>query len=152
MNFRRYCRLAERTNNTDASQMKLNARMGLMGEMGEVVDELKKHIYQGHELNLANIKEELGDVFWYLAQYMKAENIEYDLDFVIEVELKNKYESIIDNAEQVITSKSSIVKYESLLRICRLLDLDVIEILSDNIDKLTKRYPNGFNCNDSINR
>lgn len=152
MNFRRYCRLAERTNNTDESQMKLNARMGLMGEMGEVVDELKKHVYQGHELNLANIKEELGDVFWYLAQYMKAENIEYDLDFVIEVELKNKYESIIDNAEQVITSKSSIVKYESLLRICRLLDFDAIEILSDNIDKLTKRYPSGFNCNDSINR
>ncbi len=32
------------------------------------------------------------------------------------------------------------------------LDIDLETILKLNIDKLSKRYPNGFNTNDSINR
>lgn len=41
--------------------------MGLAGEVGEVVDILKKHVHHNKPLDLSALKEELGDVFWYLA-------------------------------------------------------------------------------------
>ncbi len=46
----------------------LNGVMGLCGESGEVIDILKKHLSQAHELNKEKMIEELGDVAWYLAE------------------------------------------------------------------------------------
>jgi NTP pyrophosphatase (non-canonical NTP hydrolase) len=40
----------------------INGVMGLCGESGEVIDIVKKHLAQGHELNKDKIIEELGDV------------------------------------------------------------------------------------------
>ena len=45
----------------------LNGLMGLNGEAGEAIDILKKHLFQGHELDTAHMAKELGDVAWYLA-------------------------------------------------------------------------------------
>jgi hypothetical protein len=36
--------------------------MGLNGEAGEAIDILKKHLFQGHELDTAHMAKELGDV------------------------------------------------------------------------------------------
>lgn len=44
----------------------LNGAMGLAGEAGEVVDHLKKHMFQGHDLNPDKLIEELGDALWYI--------------------------------------------------------------------------------------
>ena len=41
--------------------------LGLAGETGELVDHLKKVLGHGHDFDLAKIKEEAGDVLWYLA-------------------------------------------------------------------------------------
>lgn len=38
---------------------------GLAGESGEVVDELKKHIFHGSDLDREKVVKELGDVLWY---------------------------------------------------------------------------------------
>lgn len=46
----------------------LNALMGLCGESGEAIDLLKKHLFQGHELDREKLIKELGDVAWYLAE------------------------------------------------------------------------------------
>ena len=43
-----------------------NAAMGLAGETGEIVDLLKKHLYQGHDIDRDHVAEELGDVLFYL--------------------------------------------------------------------------------------
>lgn len=45
----------------------LNGLMGLNGEAGEAIDILKKHLFQGHELDTEHMAKELGDVAWYLA-------------------------------------------------------------------------------------
>ena len=45
----------------------LNGVLGLAGESGECADIVKKHIFQGHELNKEKLKDELGDVLWYIA-------------------------------------------------------------------------------------
>src|SRR3989304_4822669 len=40
---------------------------GLAGEIGEVVDNLKKAIFHQHGINKEELKKELGDVLWYIA-------------------------------------------------------------------------------------
>lgn len=41
--------------------------LGLAGETGEVVDQIKKHLDHGHDLDLDHLADELGDVLWYIA-------------------------------------------------------------------------------------
>jgi NTP pyrophosphatase (non-canonical NTP hydrolase) len=45
----------------------LHGAMGLATESGEFLDVLKKHIFYGKPWDIANMKEECGDLFWYLA-------------------------------------------------------------------------------------
>lgn len=46
--------------------------IGMCGEVGELAAELQRWIYYGKELNIKNIKEELGDVLWYIAEACNA--------------------------------------------------------------------------------
>lgn len=45
----------------------LNFALGLAGESGEVIDLIKKKIFQGRDIHPTNFEEELGDVLWYVA-------------------------------------------------------------------------------------
>ncbi|MGN1021594.1 MAG: MazG nucleotide pyrophosphohydrolase domain-containing protein [Aristaeellaceae bacterium] len=82
----------------------VNAAMGLCGESGEVVDLVKKHLFQGHPLDREKLIKELGDVAWYLAEAATA------------------------------------------------LDVPLSEILQGNLDKLHRRYPQGFTVERSMHR
>lgn len=82
----------------------INGVMGLCGESGEVIDIVKKHHAQGHELDKEKVIEELGDVCWYIAE----------IAYVLDVKLEDVFEG--------------------------------------NINKLSKRYKNGFTKEESINR
>ena len=106
MKINEYQELAMRTLNKDLSKkdVLINGVMGLCGESGEVIDIVKKHLAQGHELDKDKIAKELGDVAWYLAEVAYA------------------------------------------------LDLKLEDVLVMNIKKLKKRFPNGFNVEDSIIR
>ena len=50
------------------NEVLVNALMGLCGESGEAIDLLKKHLFQGHDLDRVKLIKELGDVAWYLAE------------------------------------------------------------------------------------
>ena len=52
MDVDKYQELAMRTLNPeiDKKELILNASMGLCGESGEVIDLVKKHLFQGHDL------------------------------------------------------------------------------------------------------
>ena len=63
-----------------------NGVMGLCGEAGECVDLVKKHLFQGHELDKEHLAKELGDVAWYLA--VTAEAIGYDLNTILQMNVK----------------------------------------------------------------
>lgn len=70
----------------------LNGAMGLNGEAGEVIDILKKHIFQGHDLNKGHIAKELGDCLWYIA--IAAKGSGYTLDEIAEMnksKLRSRY-------------------------------------------------------------
>lgn len=88
----------------DQYPMWLNGALGLNGEAGEVADLAKKHLFQGHPLNVEHMAKELGDVAWYVA--VTAYAIGYDFETVLQM----------------------------------------------NVDKLRKRYPNGFEAERSLNR
>lgn len=68
MEIKEYQEKSKRTLNNDLSHEQLLSNMifGIVGETGEVVDLLKKHLYQGHELDWFNIREEIGDVMFYI--------------------------------------------------------------------------------------
>lgn len=72
--------------------------MGLNGEAGEVIDLLKKHLYQGHQLDVEHVAKELGDIAWYLA--VSANAIGYDLEDVLQMnidKLKSRYPEGFDS-------------------------------------------------------
>lgn len=45
----------------------LNAALGACGEAGELADHVKKHAFQGHDIDPDYLVKEAGDVLWYLA-------------------------------------------------------------------------------------
>lgn len=45
----------------------LHAAIGCVTESGELLDALKKQMFYGRNLDLTNVKEEAGDLLWYLA-------------------------------------------------------------------------------------
>ena len=69
MNLNEYQDAAERTLNVDwpRRDQLANAFFGLAGETGEVVDWAKKTLYHGHKEDLGKLREELGDLLWYVA-------------------------------------------------------------------------------------
>ena len=70
MTINEYQQLAMTTLNPqlDRKDVLINGVMGLCGESGEVIDIVKKHLHQGHELDREKLIKELGDVAWYLAE------------------------------------------------------------------------------------
>lgn len=107
MTINDYQQAALRTANTEKlsdREILTNGVLGLSGESGECADIVKKHLFQGHELDAEKLANELGDVAWYLAIASYA--IGYDLEKVLQM----------------------------------------------NVDKLRKRYPDGFSAERSIHR
>ena len=81
-----------------------NMCMGLAGETGETVDIFKKHIYQGKDLDINDVIEEIGDILWYIAN------------------------------------------------LCNVNKITMKECMESNVEKLRKRYPNGFSIKDALER
>ena len=52
--------------------------LGLMGEGGELVDHIKKHVFHGHDLDKVYIKKELGDMLWYMATLATTAGLDMD--------------------------------------------------------------------------
>jgi len=105
MDFETYVKEVHRTCSiTDQRELLTLTALGLAGETGEIVDELKKVLYHGHELDTGKLRKELGDLFWYL------------------------------------------------VLLCDTLDLTLDDVMQANVEKLRKRYPDGFDARRSRDR
>ena len=94
MEVNAYQKLALRTLNKDLTtkEQLADGLMGLNGEAGEAIDILKKHLFQGHDLDKKHLAKELGDVAWYLA--VSADAIGYDLEVILKTnidKLRDRY-------------------------------------------------------------
>ena len=105
MNFEEYRIAAQRTSNTRALHDKiLNGAMGLNGEDGEVIDLVKKYMFQGHNLDINKLVDEASDCLWYIAELATG------------------------------------------------LGVGLEDIAQHNIEKLWRRFPQGFDSVRSVNR
>ena len=100
-----YQELAERTinKNLTTDEQINHALFGMSGEVGEILSIYQKQ-YQGHEIDEEEIKKEVGDLIWFVAEY------------------------------------------------CTVMGWEMDEILYKNINKLKRRYPDGFEAERSVNR
>jgi NTP pyrophosphatase (non-canonical NTP hydrolase) len=76
MNFEDYKKRAKALESNDYSKIMLrltnknitmmHGLIGLTTEIGELVDVFKKYVFYGKKIDLINVKEELGDLMWYM--------------------------------------------------------------------------------------
>ena len=55
-----------------------HAAMGLVTESAEFMDALKKSIFYGKQLDVVNLKEEIGDLLWYSALALRALDSDFE--------------------------------------------------------------------------
>jgi NTP pyrophosphatase (non-canonical NTP hydrolase) len=78
MDIKTYLSASERTLIDKGHDMNLlHAAMGISTESGELMDAFKRKIFYGKPLDVVNVKEEIGDIMWYVAILLR----ELDLDF-----------------------------------------------------------------------
>ena len=70
LGFNDYQLLASRTRKIfeEVKDMQADIGLGLCGEAGEVADIIKKHLAGAKQIDPVHLKEELGDVLWYIAE------------------------------------------------------------------------------------
>ena len=70
----------------------LHAALGIAGEAGEIVDVIKKHVIYGKREVGAELIEEMGDLFWYLAILCRGYGIDFRQIMYTNIEkLKERY-------------------------------------------------------------
>lgn len=99
MGINEYQQAALVTENKETAQHLriVNGVLGLVGESGECADMIKKHMFQGHELDNEHLAKELGDICWYIA--IAADAIGYDLETIMQMnvdKLKKRYPAGFD--------------------------------------------------------
>lgn len=164
INYGNYEELASKTCKdlgTESANI-LHMKMGIITEAAEVVDILKKKHAYGKEIDLPHMKEELGDILWYTANYCKfinmdfanvIDNITYEplYDRSTDFSLYELMELVIINATALdINSVYDII--DIVLYAIEQLDGTLDEVLTTNIKKLAARYPEGFSSYYALNR
>lgn len=104
MDLNEYQAQAGKTTPKDMSDIEMltNAVLGLAGETGELIEHVKKHVYQGHDLSKTEIATELGDVLWYVAYV--ASSVGLSLDSVAEKnieKLRKRYGEAFDASKSI---------------------------------------------------
>ena len=56
----------------------LNACLGLSGEVGELLDMIKKWIFHKTPMDVDHLEKELGDVCWYIALFCHSTGIDWE--------------------------------------------------------------------------
>jgi len=93
MTINTYQQLAARTINHDLTRDEMinHAVFGLSGEVGEISSLFQK-VYQGHELNESDLRKEIGDAAWMLAELCTAYGWDMEQVFIENIEkLRARY-------------------------------------------------------------
>lgn len=179
MKLSNYQKAAQRTS-PEGHDRVLNGCLGLIGEAGEVVDCVKKYLFQSGEnpeLPREPLINEIGDVLWYCAELCTG--LEISLGEVLQgIEpFRKDYEGMElpdaagelamlalrpfeDRAGDMSASVFKLFQKVNLKRViacateilCRYCDCTLEDCLEQNIGKLKKRYPKGFDANRSLHR
>lgn len=158
VSFAEYHKMAQRTASTTTARDKLiNGALGLCGEIDE---------YARERLFVENRVNEAGDVMWYVAEL--AEGLGVTIADIAAMEEEGNADIyheaclIADYVKKHAFQGHKIDKYEimrglnwimnSIARRMEKFGYSVDEILRGNVEKLLKRYPDGFEAERSIHR
>lgn len=159
ISFAEYHKMAQRTASTTTARDKLiNGALGLCGELDEYVSE---------KLFVENRVNEAGDVMWYVAEI--AEGLGASIADIAAIDdegdgadIYHEAALIADTVKKYAFQGHAVNKYEimhglnrimgSIVRRLSLYGYPMDEILRRNVEKLLKRYPNGFEAEKSIHR
>lgn len=159
-----------------------NAHMvlGMITEVGEIGDIFKRKLAYKNEIDKINLKEEVGDLCWYIANFCNI-NTEIKFEFS-ESELKDE-ENFFENETSLTRSISSVIILSEIIQdctgfmmfgnsyfigddceklvkgmmlflrhLCELNEIDILECMQLNIEKLEKRFPDKFSEENALNR
>jgi NTP pyrophosphatase (non-canonical NTP hydrolase) len=145
---------------------------GFTSEINELEDALLNN-------DLVNIKEELGDISWYVFVYLhlknfdKYESIERLMRNSVQKEISDlditfitrnlyrtssnfgnclKREVIYQKADALAEAKVLSSIFSCIALICEKYNIEYTEVLKNNIEKLKVRFPNKFTTEDALNR
>jgi NTP pyrophosphatase (non-canonical NTP hydrolase) len=178
--FGEYQKLASRTcakletPRLDSTHMML----GVVTEIGEVLDIYKKNIAYGKEMDKVNLGEELADIAWYIANDCTFNGIDLDHEACIEGRLEIRealqkgefYGEQVNEQEKTLSLIVNILLgylgqdntgglFSDPLAVMTILEhvaekesLDFFQCLTNNIAKLKVRYPEKFTNEDALVR
>lgn len=94
MNFEQYIPLALRTASPLARNDQIeHAQIGIVTEVGELADAVKRNLAYGKDLDITNLVEEVGDVWWYVALLVRELEVK---PRVIERMIEDAYDAPLD--------------------------------------------------------
>lgn len=153
--------------------------LGVTGEMGEIIDQLKKAYIYNKPLDQVNIVEEVGDVAWYVAGFVaKFGTAEYmeqvpeahaaDEEAIVKAKARvthsilgishafsdvmGEIQTAVEQGNTRVAKRGSEVLCAILYALSRLLDVDLEQAYDVNIAKLAKRYGDKYSDYAAQNR
>lgn len=90
----------------------LHGVMGITGEAGEIQELIKKYYVYGAELNMEKLREEIGDLLWYIAISLDAMETNFEEIMVANIaKLKARYSTgVWTQTEAINRNENSITK------------------------------------------
>lgn len=167
--------LITKANAADTYEDCRHSGCGLFTEVGEIIDTYKRHWFYKKDLDVKNLREEVGDVLWYVAIGL------FSLGLTMQDYLPSVIEEEFGKPEiSLETVLAKLGRYSSNVFVCSYaypneweevgLSHDFYQVLVflrflaeglgfsleeaawDNIQKLAKRYPDGFTEFHALNR
>lgn len=153
MTLNEYQPLAARTM-PDLGDEELNLAhmdMGIITEIGEMIDIFKRNLAYKKEIDLVNLGEECADICWYAVNKlaMLDEDIEdRDVDAVKLSPLEAFY--VLNDYLKEEEDENLLIHFVKFIAVS--FGLDFYELLDKNINKLRVRFPDKFNEDNALNR
>jgi len=167
MKWKQYQKEAFQTNaNLGEGLDTIHMLLGMSTEIGELQDAFKKKIAYGKKIDWKNVKEEVGDLFWYIAglaefkgwymdEFVHTPVTDYEIEMIDKTDVNTMLLGLTCQVSDLIaeTSRLSLASLiAGVVFTCHKLEFDVERILENNIEKLRERYPNSFTKYDALNR
>lgn len=133
----------------------VHMEMGMITEIGEIVDIFKKRLAYKKPIDNINLQEEMGDLMWYVANWAN----------ILDIQLKYSDESIewFSQSSLYECLKHAIVNLEDesydlndiasiIAAMCKEYHFNFEAVLFMNISKLEGRYPDKFSEDKALQR
>lgn len=132
-------------------------RLGMITEIAEIADIFKKHIAYKKPIDFVHLKEEIGDVFWYIVNMATFEKEELIVNYsggtYISTE-DEKWEYVLEDflVGLYYNEDCNTTRIMRMIDFCKAWNINFEECLDLNIAKLKVRFPDKFTEENALNR